>query len=181
MLTKREIRLMMKSREKEFLCSGAEKAESERILLELEQSREFREAGTVLAYMSIPGEVCTVEFMARWYGRKRMLIPLVTPEGLQLREYGPDRLVHGYAGILEPALDAPSARFSDVDFALVPGIAFSLDGLTGKVWRLGRGKAYYDRLLDLLECPVAGLAFPFRLIDRIPVDPWDKPLDMLFR
>ena len=31
------------------------------------------------------------------------------------------------------------------------------------------------------EEPLApGVAFPFRLVDRLPLDPWDRPLDLLF-
>ncbi len=170
----------MKAAEKDFLASGKAGAESERILGKLEQSPEFRNAETVLAYMSIPGEVLTGGFLSAWYGRKKLLLPLVTPDGLELREYRPDCLVPGYAGILEPGADSELYMPGDVDFAFVPGVAFSVDGQSGKVWRLGRGKAYYDRLLASLECRVAGVAFPFRLLDDIPVDPWDRPLDMLF-
>ena len=111
-----------------------------------------------------------------------MLIPLVTPSGLELREYRPDCLVSGYAGIPEPSAGAPLCRPDEVDFAFVPGVAFSRgqEGEPGRIWRLGRGKACYDRLLPSLHCPVAGVAFPFRLVDRLPLDPWDRPLDLLF-
>lgn len=182
MQSKDEIRRRMKAMQREFLASGRQEQESERILGELERSPEFVSARTVLGYMAIPGEVLTEGFIRRWSAYKRMLIPLVTPSGLELREYRPDCLVSGYAGIPEPSAGAPLCRPDEVDFAFVPGVAFSRgqEGEQGRIWRLGRGKACYDRLLPSLHCPVAGVAFPFRLVDRLPLDPWDRPLDLLF-
>ena len=45
---------------------------------------------------------------------------------------------------------------------------------------MGRGKGFYDRLLPQLKCPVAALAFPFRLLESIPLDDWDVPVKYLF-
>ena len=47
----------LKQRERSFLESGAAASESRRILSALEALPEFRAAGCVLIYMSIPGEV----------------------------------------------------------------------------------------------------------------------------
>ena len=122
MQSKDEIRRRMKAMQREFLASGRQERESERILGEMERSPEFASARTVLGYMAIPGEVLTESFIRRWSAYKRMLIPLVTPSGLELREYRPDCLVSGYAGIPEPSSGAPLCRPDEVDFAFVPGV-----------------------------------------------------------
>ena len=47
------------------------------ILARLEAHRAFREAGIVLLYHSLPGEVDTHAFIGRWSPRKRILLPVV--------------------------------------------------------------------------------------------------------
>ena len=55
-----------------------------------------------------------------------------------------------------------------LDFVLVPGIAFDLQGR-----RLGRGKGYYDRLLAEVRGKTCGVAFDEQIVDEIPVEPHD--------
>lgn len=56
---------------------------------------------------------------------------------------------------------------------LVPGVAFDRAGN-----RLGRGAGWYDRLLPRLSHGTRwGLAFALQLVDSLPVDPWDVPMD----
>ena len=168
---KREIRKSMKKLEEDFLSHGDVRGESEAIWRQVEESEEFRNASTVLLYMAIPGEVPTREFIDKWSGRKRIVIPKVNGEELDLYEYDPSRLQEGYKGIQEPSEDAKKVCPEEIDLALVPGVAF-----TGEGSRLGRGKGFYDRLLPHLKCPCAGVGFSFRWIDEIPSDPWDVSL-----
>lgn len=171
----------MKALEAGFLASGAELAESQRILAAVEACPAFQTASVVLAYMSMRGEVRTEDRVRRWSREKTVLLPLVVPDGLELRIYEEGKLAAGYAGIAEPSTQARLYEASAVEFAIVPGIAFAHDPSSpSKIWRMGRGKAFYDRLLPALHCPVAGVCFPFRVLDSIPVDPWDRPLDLLF-
>lgn len=152
---------------------------SRRIMERIEESVEFRDAGTVLVYMSIRGEVLTQASVDKWRASKRIAIPLVKGKDLSLRLYDPPLLVEGYRGIIEPSDAAVEIDPAEIDLAIVPGAAFELkDG--GKVLRLGRGGGFYDRLLPRLDCPKFGVCFSCRLIDGIPVDPWDIPLDRIF-
>lgn len=179
----------MKSLEAEFLASGdflslhGPVEESVRILNELEKLGEFRDAGCVLAYMSMPGEVQTHEYLDRWHAAgKRVVLPKVRGEALALREYDPARLVSGYRGILEPSDEAAAVEPSEIELAVVPGVAFSFQkGPDGKerFYRLGRGGGFYDRLLPGLGCPLVGVCYPFRLVDALPLDEWDMPLDLV--
>lgn len=172
-MDKTEIRRYMRSREAAFYEEkGRPEAESSLIWSMVEALPEFAGASTVLVYMSMRGEPCTEEFIARWHLRKKLAIPLVKGELLELREYSPDALVRGYKGIVEPSDSAPVIDESLIDLALVPGIAFSRVG-DGFV-RLGHGGGFYDRLLPRLQCPTVGVGFSFRLLDSIPADPWDR-------
>ncbi len=140
----------------------------------VENLESFRKAGTVLSYMDIPGEVPTVVFMDKWRGSKRFAIPLVVGNELEFYEYDPKRLRAGYRGIPEPSPDARPVSAGEVDFALIPGVAFAFRN--GRLWRMGRGKGFYDRTLPRLNCPKWGIFYSFRLLDEIPLDSWDQPL-----
>ena len=135
---------------------------------------EFIAASTVLIYWSMPSEVPTQAFIGRWCAGKRFVLPLVAGGSLVLKEYVPGRLEAGYRGIMEPTSEAPEVCPEDIDFAIVPGVAFDRNCM-----RMGRGKGFYDRLIPHLKCPLAGVCFPSQLFDRIPVDPWDRQLDMV--
>ncbi|MCQ2182839.1 MAG: 5-formyltetrahydrofolate cyclo-ligase [Bacteroidales bacterium] len=168
---KKEIRLEMRRRESEFRDWDSE---TELIWRSVESTAEFQEASCVMIYMAMPGEVPTKAFIDKWRGVKRFAIPLVEGDGMRLCEYDPEKLVSGYRGIVEPSSEAVGISPGEVQLALVPGVAFSIDG--DKVWRLGRGKGFYDRFLPSLNCPRFGIFFSFRVLDSIPLEEWDLPL-----
>ena len=62
----------------------------------------------------------------------------------------------------------------DVDFALIPGVAFDDRG-----GRVGHGKGYYDKLLETVrpDCPLVAPAFACQLFDRVPTDDHDVFMD----
>lgn len=180
-MTKQEARKAAKTAFEAWTAGNPESQEAaSRIIMErVEASGEFRSAGTVLAYMSIRGEVMTRDLIDRWHGQKRIVLPLVKGGSLALKLYDPSRLVEGYRGIIEPTEDAVDIDPSEIDLAIVPGAAFTVRN-DGTVLRLGRGGGFYDRLLPHLDCPAFGVCYSCRVLDDIPTDPWDRPLDRLF-
>ncbi len=180
-MDKREVRRAVKAEVREFLKSeAAVKAASQAVWAEVEALPEFASAHTVLLYAALPDEVPTMDFIQRWSGiseatqstPKRIVLPVVVGENLILREYAPETLVPGYMDILEPSPEAATVSPADIDLALVPGVAFTLDG-----YRLGRGKGFYDRLLPSLNCPKVGIAFPCQIQKTLSTDAWDVRLD----
>jgi 5-formyltetrahydrofolate cyclo-ligase len=82
----------------------------------------------------------------------------------------------GYRGIPEPHATLPRVETADVEWILVPGVAFDLRGR-----RLGYGGGYYDRLLPLLPedaSRIAG-ALELQLVDSIPAAPHDLSVDAI--
>lgn len=131
----------------------------------------FQTASTVLLYWSLPDEVPTRGFIEKWYGKKRVVLPVVIGDEMELRMFSPEKMTEGYRGILEPSSDAVKVPAEQIDFAIVPGVAFDR-----RCNRMGRGKGFYDRFLPSLKCPAVGVSFDARVVDSIPVDEWDVPL-----
>jgi 5-formyltetrahydrofolate cyclo-ligase len=80
----------------------------------------------------------------------------------------------GYRSIPEPLPDCPRIARDEIDFVVVPGVAFDCEGR-----RLGYGGGYYDRLLPLLSprAPRVAGAFDVQIVDRVPVGPNDIAID----
>ena len=149
--------------------------ESVDIFGQIEALDQFRAAKTVLAYWSMPDEVSTHDFVKKWHVEKRILLPLVMGDNLELRVFtGMDCMVVGPSfGILEPRNGLPYDN-EPIDFAVIPGVAFDLAGN-----RLGRGKGYYDKLLKQQTTYKVGVAFRFQVVPSVPVDRFDIPMDLI--
>jgi 5-formyltetrahydrofolate cyclo-ligase len=82
----------------------------------------------------------------------------------------------GYCGIPEPRQSLARRTIRDIDFVLVPGVAFDARG-----HRLGYGGGYYDRLLVLLRqgVPKVAGAYDCQIADAIPHAPHDLAVDTI--
>lgn len=153
--------------------SSSTTRQSAEILAALEAHPAFRAATTVLLYHSLKDEVDTHEFIRKWSREKRILLPVVVGDDLELRLYTrPEDLKPGAYGIEEPTGEL-FTDYADIDFIVVPGVAFDRNGN-----RLGRGKGYYDRLLPRIPSAYkAGICFPFQLVEKVPAEPFDIRMD----
>jgi len=85
---------------------------------------------------------------------------------------GPDGLIPGWRGILEPPSDAPCVELTELDLLLVPGVCFDRSGA-----RLGQGGGFYDRLLaGDAGVHTVGVAFEVQVVDAVPTGPRDVPV-----
>ena len=142
------------------------------ILETLEQHPVFQFAQTILLYYSMKDEVHTHDFIEKWSGQKRILLPAVIGEELELRLYStPDDLAVGAYNIKEP-IGEVFHDYSAIDLAIIPGVAFDRQG-----YRLGRGKGYYDRLLPEVAAYKVGICFPFQVVEEIPTEAFDIRMD----
>lgn len=147
---------------------------STRALGLLEETELFRQASCIALYYAIPGEVQTHDFIEKWYKEKKILLPVIIGNDLKLLHYlGKHTLQSGPFGIPEPSpACCPEVSEKEIDCIIVPGIAFDR-----RQNRMGRGKGYYDRLLNSVTAPKVGVCFHFQLVDFVPTDIFDKKMD----
>ncbi len=150
--------------------------DSRRICAAVAQTRAFRDAACVYAYLDTAGEVCTRPLLeAAWNLGKRVAAPRVVGEGEMVFSYirSLADLAFGYRGILEPAA-GPAAR-EERALLIVPGVAFDR-----QCRRCGYGKGFYDRYLAAHPShPTIALAFSFQIFQEIPAEPHDMRPQMV--
>ena len=81
-------------------------------------------------------------------------------------------LVRGCYGIMEPVGSA--ANLSDLEAIVVPGLGFDPHG-----GRLGYGAGWYDRTLEGYQGVVIGYGFDVQVVNRVPTELHDRPLDFV--
>ena len=139
---KKEIRKHIRELKQKY--SLEEKKRKSKVIFEqIEKLKKFDESEIILAYWSMNDEVFTHDFIQKWFGKKEIILPTVNGDDLELRKFdGIENMKKGESfGIDEPdgdIFDQPGK----IDFIIVPGVAFDKSNN-----RLGRGKAYYDKLL----------------------------------
>lgn len=168
---KKLLRKQVRERKARLSAEAAAWASAD-IIAQVEALPAFAGASTVLAYWSMADEVQTHEAVARWSASKRVLLPVVVGDGLVLRQYGAGSMMPGYRGILEPGPDSAAAAPEEVELAIIPGMAFDVEG-----HRLGRGGGYYDRLLPQLRCMKLGVCYDCQFLASVPCEKHDCKVD----
>ncbi len=141
----------------------------------LERIKAFELSNCILMYWSMDDEVFTHDFINSWYKKKTILLPCVEGDNLLLRKYeGETSMIKGEQfGILEPKGELFD-DYSKIDLMIIPGIAFDSNRN-----RMGRGRGFYDRLLQTCSCMKIGVCFDFQLINNVPVEPFDIPMNKI--
>lgn len=166
---------------------------SEKIIENLSNLKEFKNAKNILFYVSFKKEVETQNLIKKLlknkdarkskifgtnYVGKTILVPYIIKDDLrlhvsELKNF--NELIPKTFGILEPK-DLYKREFNPdkIDIVLVPGIAFDKNG-----HRIGYGYGFYDRFLKTIKSRTLkiGLGFDIQLIEKIPEEKHDVPLD----
>ena len=163
---------------------------------------EFKKAKNILFYVSFNSEVDTREIIRELIIRKekKVIVPYVEKNNpvLQLSELKNfNELEPKTFGILEPKSSfIREFNPNKLDLIIIPGAVFGLNG-----HRIGYGHGYYDRFLKTLEnskgifgvqkifkkfsrkvknnIKKIGLAYDFQVVDKIPEEQHDVPMDII--
>ena len=158
---------------KEDLSDEEKEIAAAAVFGKLESLSEFKSAKTIMIYWSAPDELPTQTFIKKWKDEKLIILPSIKGRILRLKRYSSDvNMVQRALGIWEP--DLKEIFDGKVDLVIVPGVAFD-----SKKNRLGRGKGYYDRFFRKQKTLKIGVGFDFQLINSVPLNTWDKRLDLI--
>lgn len=139
----------------------------------LAEDAAWRVARCVAGFVAIRGELPVMGALRSALARGvTVALPRVTRAGLVFHRWAGEPLVRSGFGIPEPAPDLPVVPPAALDALLVPGVAFDRAG-----GRLGQGGGYYDRVLAGPHGHAIGVAWAFQVVDAVPADPWDIPVD----
>ena len=169
--TKAELRKLVKTRIKN-MTEEEKKKESEDVMMKLENMQQFKSAKTILLFHSLPDEVCTHELIEKYASKKKILLPVIDGEKWHIREYKGD-LKTGEYNIQEPT-GGNYYDYGSIDLVVVPGVCFDKDK-----GRVGRGKGYYDRILNEIKAFKIGICFDCQLLSKVPADEWDVKMDQV--
>ena len=151
-------------------------AQSSAVCERIAGMRAYCDAHTILAYRAMELECDPVRLvrLAKAEG-KRVAFPLCV-SGNRLKLYIPDdeaAFVTGKYGIWEPDVSRSTpVALDELDLILVPGVAFDK-----ACNRMGHGAGYYDKLLKNTDTLKIGLALDEQIVETVPVDATDIPVD----
>ncbi|MFP3903124.1 MAG: 5-formyltetrahydrofolate cyclo-ligase [Armatimonadota bacterium] len=149
------------------------------VMQNLKTLPDFQAARTPLLFASFGSEVDTWPLLeALVQSDVTPVLPAVgeQPGVLRLRavEDSDADLTPGPWGIMEPTDACRELKVGDLDFILIPGVAFDETGR-----RLGYGGGYYDRLLEAAEwcqpaLSLAAVAFELQIVPLVPAQSHDR-------
>lgn len=171
-------RLRNESRQYRLSLSAEDKERSDRkIANKLLNLWTFRDADTLLAYMSTDIEVDTRFLIERaWSLGKKVAVPRCVSGTRNMIFYyitSFDDLENGAFGVMEPTQAClPVTDFSK-SICVVPALVFDKH-----CFRLGYGKGYYDRFLASFRGTAVGVCYEACRKDDLPHGKYDKGLDL---
>ena len=158
------------------LDAGTVHRHSLAIVKQLEIVPAFVKAKSVVVYVSFGSEIETHPLIRQLLTEGRHICVPAFQDGkyfsAEIQDFDRD-LIAGKLNILEPKL-LRHVPVTQPDVWLVPGLAFDRKGN-----RLGRGKGYFDALLQNAPGIKIALAHDFQLLDEIPVEPHDVRMDFI--
>ncbi len=161
--------------------SGGASRVSTALLLRISALERYRQATALVAYLPIGQEPDLTTLLQFWLASgKTLLIPRYL-EGedayglTQIKSLTEDTVTGKY-GILEPKAELPLAEaVPQPALWLIPGLGFTTSGA-----RLGRGKGYYDRLLQRYPGGWrVGVAWKCQIVPEIATQPWDIAMNQV--
>lgn len=131
-------------------------------------------AKTVLSYSSFGNELNTHWLNNQLMAQKNLLLPVISGNHLILRQVTEKTEFEKKPPFHIPEPFGPDFKELDqIDLVLVPCLAFDK-----KKNRLGKGKGYYDRLLNKMpRAYKLGICHDFQFLEELPTEAHDITMD----
>lgn len=138
----------------------------------------------VALFLSMDGEISTKQAITQlWHNKVDVYLPRIhpfNPTQLIFIQYTPQTpLIRSHLGMLEPQLNCSNMMpLLQLDIIFTPLVAFDAN-----CHRLGMGGGFYDRTLVPVHQQtdarpkLIGIAHNCQQVEKVPIDPWDLPLD----
>ncbi len=153
---------------------------SQKACQNLFSTSQFQRASTVMMYLSLPHEVDTSEVVLyAWQLGKTVVVPKISWQQRHMIPVQISSLETGFStevsGLRNPVTGVPMP-IEEIDLVVAPALGFDRKGN-----RLGRGASFYDRFFanKQLKAARCGFAFTEQLVDSVPVEERDEPVDFL--
>ncbi len=153
---------------------------SDRVQTHILASEAFEQAGVLALYAAFDNEVALDRiFQEASQEGKKVLFPRLRERPGEM-DFCPVRdplsMRPNRFGILEPREQEEPVSLNEIDFILVPGVAYDYEG-----FRLGMGRGYYDRILAKInpETKSMGIAYSIQLAESLPSEAKDKRVNLL--
>ena len=170
-----QLRIELKQRRSEIDVTALAEM-SQQIQHNLQKIDVFNQAKSIFCYISYQNEVDTHALIALFLQQNLSLaVPKIIgkEEMIAVQFMSWDKLEPDNMGILTP--DSNEVALGPFDIAITPGLGFTTNG-----GRLGYGRGYYDRWFANYEVKTKiGVAFEVQVVEELPLDKTDMPLDML--
>ncbi len=175
---KAELRLKIRTVLKSF-SPEKRASDSAKLCANLRQQSFFQTAAAILFFAPLPEEPDLWPLLNEVLATNKMIaLPCFDSENqTYLPRHVRDihvEIMSGKFGIREPAPTCVAIPLKDLDLVFVPGVAFDANG-----HRLGRGKGFYDRLLENFTGKKIGIAFDEQVVDAVPVGKNDVKVDLI--
>lgn len=174
-MDKKALRSQIKEQKRQMTAHQIESA-SLRLTELFVATEQYRQAKTVYGYLPYNQEVRTTGLLQRALQEgKRVAVPKIYGDEMRFIYLDDLSLVEKSSfGIPEPIADEPVAD-DPTALVLMPGLAFTKRGD-----RMGYGGGYYDKFLaNEPHHPTVALCYDFQIVDRIPTDDHDIPVDIV--
>jgi 5-formyltetrahydrofolate cyclo-ligase len=154
-------------------------SDSKKLCVNLKSQLFFRNASSILFFASLSEEPDLWPLLNDVLATDKMIaLPCFDTDN---QIYHPRRvadihveILSGQYGIREPAPTCVALPLEDLDLVLVPGVAFDAHG-----HRLGRGKGFYDRMLENFSGKKIGIAFDEQIVEAVPAEKNDVKMDLI--
>lgn len=152
---------------------------SQKIISTLIKLPIFKNSQNIMLYLSFGNEVDTFKLIeiCKEQGKK-VIAPFCVKEGRQIvptEVKNVDEDIEKKGFYLEPKKElVKPVNIEEIDIIILPGLAFDRG-----CYRVSFGGGYYDRFLGKLNftIPTIGLVYDFQLIDFMPAEEHDVPVD----